>query len=134
MVHVQAEAPAPLVPGTEGGEAVVKFSILPGFQIMSDRPSKPNYIATAITFDGANPSDVTTGVPSYPPPTAFTMGDESIRTFQGSGTIRAGVEAAKGAKAGDRTLKGALRYQSCTQRDCLFPRSEPFEIRLRIDG
>ncbi len=132
VVHVQAEGPARLVPGSEDGEAVVKFSIVPGFHIMSDRPSKPNYIATALVFDPITSRELTPGEVRYPPPVTFALGDEPIRTFQGGGEIRVPLRAAGDAAPGDRRLKGTLHYQACTSRGCLFPRDEPFEIVVHL--
>jgi thiol:disulfide interchange protein DsbD len=131
VVRVTVETPAPVAPGGHTDLAVT-FTILPGFHIMSDRPSKPNYIATALVLDAGNASDVAAGEPRYPAPVVFALADESIRTFQGVGTVHVPLQVARDAAPGDHNLSGAFRYQACTDRGCLFPKSERFAVSLRI--
>jgi len=131
VVRLKVQVLPTLAPGGHD-EIVVGFSILPGFHVMSDRPSKPNYIPTALVFDAGNPTDIVLDDPHYPPPIPFVLADETIRTFQSEGTIRVSLNVAHDAVAADRALKGMLRYQACTERGCLFPRSEPFVVPIRI--
>jgi peroxiredoxin len=96
----------------------VSLRIAPGYHVMSDHPSAPEYIPTRVAFE---PTDgVTWAAPIYPPPTPFKLVDKEIATFQGDAIVRVPFELAQGA-TGERVVAGTLRYQSCTETSCLFP-------------
>jgi DsbC/DsbD-like thiol-disulfide interchange protein len=131
VVHVAAVA----VDVAPGGSAdlVVVLTIDRGFHIQSDAPSRPNYIPTRVRIDPRAEGDhVVLGDPRYPPAVLFALADEPIRTFEGEVAVRVGVRVEGGASEGERTLRGAVRYQACTATSCLFPREEPFTAKVRV--
>jgi len=76
---VTAIAPPPMTPGSDAA-LVVKLAILPGFHLMSDRPSRPSYVATEVHVDA--PDGVTVGLRRYPAPAAFDLGERTIATCE----------------------------------------------------
>jgi thiol-disulfide isomerase/thioredoxin len=116
-------------PGAHG-EIAVSMRIAPGYHTMSDRPSKPEYIATKITVSEA--SGLTFGAATWPPATSFDLGTESIATFEHEVIGRVPVDVAANAERGSRTVRGTLRYQACTRASCLAPATTPFETTIDV--
>ena len=129
VVRVTVDAP-PTVTAGERGELQVHVSIADGYHVMSDQPSRPNYIATEIRF--AETPGVSWGEIRYPPPTPFRLLDSTIRTFEGELTVGVPLEVAAGAEPGSREISGELRYQACTHGSCLFPATVPIHATLTI--
>ncbi len=108
---------------TARGEIAIHVRVAPGYHVMSDRPSAPEYIATHLALDGT--SALTWGAPKYPQPVPFELADKSIATFQGDTEVRVPYEGAPEAR---RTIRGTLRYQACTRTRCLFPVTQAFAL------
>jgi peroxiredoxin len=113
---------------TNAREVEVSMRIAPGYHVMSDRPSAPEYIPTRVAFEPAD--GVTWGTPVYPPPTPFKLVDKDIATFQGDAIVRVPFEIAQGT-TGERIVAGTLRYQSCTETSCLFPVTRKLTATIR---
>ncbi len=132
VVKILPGAPEVGAPGARG-QLRVAFAIDDGFHVMSDDPSKPNYIATKLALDPIE--GVTFGAPVFPAPVMFALGPgDTIRTFVGRVEIVVPFDVASAAAPGDRTVRGTLRYQACTTGNCLFPKTLPVEARIRIDA
>jgi hypothetical protein len=89
---------------------VVTMRIAPGYHVMSDRPSAPNYIATRVAVEGY-------AAPEYPPTVPFELAGTSIATFQGTTRVFLPCAGAAPPPIGD----AVVRYQACTRSRCLFP-------------
>ena len=98
----------------------VTLHVARGYHVMSDRPSTPSFIATRVIIDA---KDVALGSPEYPPSTPFTLGAESIATFEGDTrvVVPCVASSATSADARTRTVDVSVRYQACTRTRCLFP-------------
>lgn len=121
--------PIELSPGARG-EVKVTLAIADGYHVMSNAPSKPNYVATRVALD---PSEgLALGAPSYPSPSQLALAGEPIATFARSLEVTVPIELADGASPGDRELRGTVRYQACTSTRCLFPTTQPFRTTLRV--
>jgi peroxiredoxin len=112
------------------GDLVVRAKIRDGFHVMSDQPSKPEYVATKLALEPL--AGVTYGAPTWPAPTMFGVAGDSIRTFVGTIEVHVPVTVDALSKPAPRTMHGKLHYQACTKSSCVFPRDEPFEVT--IDG
>jgi peroxiredoxin Q/BCP len=129
-VAVTVEAPLSMIPQSDAA-LVVSLAIRPGYHVMSDRPSRSNYVATEVRV--AAPEGLAVGSTSYPPPVPFALGEQAIATFEGVTPVRVLLHAHEGAAPGERILRGEVRYQACTRGRCLTPAMLPFETRVRID-
>jgi peroxiredoxin len=129
VVAVEVGTP-PRVQAGGRGEVLVMLKIAAGYHLMSDRPSEPSYIATGVRFDDAE--NVAWKEPRYPDATPFRLSDRSISTFQSSASVSVPFEVAPGARTGERTLAGTVRYQACTVATCLFPVTRHIETTLAI--
>jgi DsbC/DsbD-like thiol-disulfide interchange protein len=111
------------VTATEG-QLLATLHVAPGYHIMSDHPSKPNYIPTRLSLD------ITEGVSfddaQYPTPASFLLGDQTIAVFEGDIHVTLPLRAAQQVKR----VTGSLKYQACTTDHCLFPTSKAFAVDL----
>jgi len=107
------------------GEITVLLTIAAGYHVMSDKPSKPEYIATKISFE-AEPG-VTFGEPVYPAAKELDLAGEKIRVFSEQAIVRIPFKAPPGPA---RTLQGQVRFQACTSGNCLFPAAKKFSFEL----
>jgi len=129
VVQVTMPAVPSMAPG-ESGELEVHLDIADGYHVMSDQPSRPNYIATEVTF--ADAPGIEWGETAYPPPTPFRLGDSTIRTFEGEVVLGVPVRVSADAEPGPRELDGEIRYQACTTGSCLFPITIPIRAALTV--
>jgi thiol-disulfide isomerase/thioredoxin len=113
---------------SSGRDVVVTLRVLPGYHIMSDQPSQPNYIPTRVRLDRGD--DVELGPPAYPRATPFALSDRSIATFTGDVEIRVPFRVREGGAAAVRTLSGTVSYQACTATRCLFPEKRSISVAL----
>jgi peroxiredoxin len=112
------------------GEIQVVLHIAPGYHVMSDHPSKPNYIPTTIRLGDAR--DLAFGACLWPKSSSFDLGGESISTFEAEVVARIPVQVAAGAARGHIRVRGTLRYQACTRASCLYPFTIPFGTDLDL--
>jgi peroxiredoxin len=113
-----------LAPDPVHGAIAIRLRIAPGYHIMSDRPSAPEYIPTRVELSAP---DLDVGEARYPAPVAFDVGERSIATFQGDTVIVVPVTAQAGAA---RNVTARIRYQACTATRCLFPTTRTTEALL----
>ena len=132
VITVQAAAPSAPVAAGARAEVDVTVRIAEGFHVMSDHPSEPTYIPTAVTI--ADAEGVTVGAPSYPASSSFPLGDRTLSTFAGTIVVRLPLDVASDARPGERHLNGSVRYQACTSTRCLFPASQAFDVRVAVSG
>ncbi len=90
---------------------VVTMRIAPGYHVMSDRPSAPNYMATRVAVEGY-------AAPEYPPAVPFELAGTSIATFQGTTSVFVPCAGSAPPPVGGDAV---VRYQACTRSRCLFP-------------
>lgn len=133
--HQVLFTPAAPVTVSAGGSAKVelKFRILPGFHINSDKPAGELLIPTTLTLNEADGLSVATV--AYPKAKELRFDfapDEPLHVYDGDITVAATLKAAASAAPGTRTLKGELRYQACNDRACFPPRKLPVELQVRV--
>jgi hypothetical protein len=111
----------------------LSLAIAPGYHIMSDQPSAPNFIATRVTLES---SDLHFETPIYPPAVPYAFAEHSIATFRGVSEVfaRCATESNAVAKSSaDVALVAVtLRYQACTESFCLFPVTRHFSTRIAL--
>lgn len=112
------------------GEVIARLRVAPGYHVMSDKPSAPQYIATRLRLSEAE--GLTFEEARYPPPVAFKLVDHEIATFQGNAEVRVLFHVAPNAAPGLRTVMATLRYQSCTETACLFPVTRELSFPVNV--
>jgi Thiol:disulfide interchange protein DsbD, N-terminal len=106
--------------------------IAPGYHINDHVPTLDYLIPTELKLDGAPP--LSAGPATYPKGEArkFAFLDKPISVYENKLVVDTQVEVAAGAKPGEYTLKGALRYQACNDRACFPPTSLPLTLTVRV--
>jgi peroxiredoxin len=100
---------------------VVRLAIAPGYHIMSDRPSDPFSIPTQVRAAGEG---LDFGAPSYPEARAIG----SLSVFDGTPEVRLPLRRVSGPSAGPIAVD--VRYQACTESECLAPVRKRIEVPL----
>jgi len=113
-----------------GGELTVHVRIGPEFHVMSNAPSKANYVATVVELSG--PHGVTFDKPRYPAAVTYRLSDTEISTFRGDFDVAVPFTVAASVAPGAQEIHGTLHYQACTESRCLFPRDETFGTILTV--
>ncbi len=126
--EVVTAAAAVEAPKDGGGEITVRLTIAAGYHVMSNEPSKPEYIATRISFD-ADPG-VTFGEAVYPAASDFSFAGNTIKVFSEQAIVRIPFAIAPDRRASARRLRGVVKYQACTIASCLFPASRKISVEL----
>jgi len=104
--------------------------IAPGYHIMSDQPSAPNFIATRVLLESR---DLAFEPAVYPPAVPYTFGARTIATFRGDTAVVAPCApdaSASSLSSGLASVDLTLRYQACTESACLFPVTSHFSTRI----
>ena len=94
------------------------LKIAPGYHIMSNQPSEPQFIATNLSL--VSP-ELALAAPVYPPPVPYQLATRTIATFRGETPLDASCTAGVQPSDSSVPLAATLRYQACTENYCLFP-------------
>jgi len=118
-----------------GGTASAKLAVhlRGGYHVNSHSPNDEYLIPLRLRWEEGGP--VKALQLTYPKPELRDYGfsDKPVSVFTGNFVIVTRLQAAADAPAGSGTLAGTLRYQACTEKLCLPPRTLevrlPYEIR-----
>lgn len=113
-------------------EIPILVSIADDLHVQANPASQENLIPLQLKLE-AQPG-LSMGQVVYPKGKPFQVKSTSkpLATYEGDIEVKASMTAERGAKPGDRELKGVARYQACTQETCLFPANQEFSILVRI--
>ncbi len=128
-LQVTTSEPPTMAPDSEAA-LLVHLAVAPGYHVMSDRPSRPNYVATEVGVEEVD--GVSVGPSQYPSPVDFDLGERRIATFEGQVDVTVPLHAELEAGPGERIARGHVRYQACTRGLCLMPRTLLFQSKVRI--
>jgi peroxiredoxin len=115
----------------EPGELNVRLRIAPGYHVMSNHPSAPQYIATKVVL--APRAELSWDAPLFPPAQTARVSDEQIATFAGELTVLVPFRVAAAAAPGVFPVEGEVGYQACTDGSCLFPTSKRFTVDVAVE-
>ncbi len=108
------------------------ISIAPGWHIYG-APLRENYVATNLVFDNDFVSAQSMEFPKAAP-IEFKLLGETLAAY--SGTIRANgrIVIKLGLKPGAYKIRGALRFQECSDEVCNLPQKIAFELPIMIEA
>jgi DsbC/DsbD-like thiol-disulfide interchange protein len=130
VMDVVTDAPLHVRAGS-GGALALRLRIAPGYHVMSDQPSEPQYIPTRVTLD-ASP-DIRWEAARFPVSQTFRVSDQQIATFAGELSVDIPFQVESTAAPGAREITGQVGYQACTEGSCLFPTKKAFALQLVVD-
>ena len=116
----------------QSAQLSVRIKIKKGFHIQANPASDEFLIPTTLTVVAGN--DIVPGKPVYPGghPYRLKGATDDLLTYEDEVTISLPVTVMHSAQAGMVSVTGKLRFQPCDDRKCLFPRSIPVEIPVKI--
>jgi hypothetical protein len=131
---VLSVAPPAIVSLEAGGfaEARLSVTVREGYHVQANPAAAPYLIPLSLEL---GPTDaIRTGPPVYPPGEPYRLRGASsdLSVYGGSFDLRIPVMALDGSAPGESRLRGALRYQACSERICLRPASAAVELRVKV--
>jgi hypothetical protein len=133
MHVVKVTAPATVAIAAGGSGTVrVQVSVKPGYHVQANPVRNPSLIPITLELERAG--DVLTGRPVYPPSKLFRIAGsaEDLVVYDGAFVIESPVRVGPAQLPAQVVLSGTLRYQACTDRLCLAPRSIPVRVPIRV--
>jgi len=125
---------APPVTLAAGGATQTRITLVvaDGYHVQANPASGDFLIPLRLDLRGQG--GVRAGKPRYPRGRRYRLpgADEDWMTYEGTLDITVPLEAQESAPEGERLLRGALRYQACDGRRCLFPVSVPVTLPVSV--
>ena len=134
---------APHAVAVEAGQSLVarrgaefqlplKVIIRSGHHINSNAPAEDYLIPTALTWE---PGPLTNRGVTYPKAETvqYEFSPKPLLVYSGTATLVSRFVVPSGAPRGPATLSGKLRYQACTDKMCLAPRTLPVSVPVAIE-
>jgi len=103
----------------------------PGYHVNSNTPSDEFLIPLRLTWE-AGPIEVKEVVFPKPQLESYAFTEKKLSVYTGAFEITTRFAVPAAAPAGSRTLTGKLRYQACTERLCLAPKTLTVELPVTI--
>lgn len=115
-------------------QGVVALDIPSGYHINSNRPIAKYLIATSVKLD---PRDgVRVGSVRYPRALLrnFSFSDQKLSVFEGRVLMRFSVTIPANFPNGKLELKGKVKYQSCSDKECYAPTTRDVSLWIDVVG
>jgi len=134
LVSVLPIATAHVAPGGSTHVAV-HLRVAPGMHINSNQVTSELLRPTELKLQP--PTELMVGKVDYPPGVDYTipmLPDEKLNVYSGNVTMRVLVRAFDSTPHGRFRVHGELRYQACSDRECLPPKSVPVAFDVQVTG
>jgi hypothetical protein len=112
-----------------GGKVTLQLDVTPKPKMHVYSPGQDGYIAIALTLDAA--PGLTPAKAKYPAGEKYVMPalNETMLVYAKPFRITQDVTI---AGAGEKTIKGSLRYQACDDAICYLPKTIPVEWTIAV--
>lgn len=131
VVAVETPQNVKVKPGA-GVEVPLRLIIRGGYHINSNAPAEDYLIPTALTWESSalTPKGVT-----FPKAESvkYEFAEKPLLVFSSLVTVVARFSVAADAARGPLTLSGKLRYQACTDKMCLAPRTLAVSVPVTVE-
>lgn len=114
-------------------EISLKLTIRSGYHINSHTPAEEYLIPTVLNWD-ASPLGAAHGV-DYPKAETvkYEFADKPLSVYSGTVAVVSHFAVPASASRGEAKLTGKLRYQACTDRLCLPPRTLNVTVPVQVE-
>ena len=132
QVTVLPVAMAQVAPGSST-HVTVHVRIAPGMHINSNQVASEVLKPTELKLQP--PTELMVGKVDYPPGVDYVipmLPDEKLNVHSGNIALRVLVRAFDNSPTGLFRVHGELRYQACSDRECLPPKSVPVQFDVRV--
>jgi len=110
----------------------IKVMLDSAWHVNSNKPLDDFLIPTELNLEATELLSIE-GI-DYPEHTLFKTGfqEEPLAVYEHEFTVKARVKVAENAPLGAASLKGALRYQACNDKQCAPPKNLPVEFTVNV--
>lgn len=110
-------------------EITLPVQLRPGYHMNSDEPNEEYLIPTKLEWTSPGFAVESVAYPEAEEVT-YTFSEKPLSVFSGKILIRSKIRAPKSLPAGTRELTGKFRYQACTEKACLAPRTVDVTVKV----
>ena len=111
--------------------AKIVAQLKPGYHCNSDKPSDEYLIPLKLTWTPA-PLEVAEVVYPKPQMEKYTFSEKPLSVYTGDFEIVTRFNVPASARPGPAVLSGNLRYQACTDRMCLPPKTVDVSLPITV--
>ena len=113
-------------------QLTVMAKIKKGFHIQANPAADEFLIPTTLTLQASE--GIIPGKTVYPPGQPYRLkgSTEDLFTYEDEVTIMLPIKVMDSAPVGNTSVTGKLNFQPCDDRKCLFPRTVPIIIPVKI--
>lgn len=126
-------SPVPMVKAKRNSTVAVdvQAQLRSGFHVNSNRPNDEYLIPLELTWD-AGPLEKVEVV--YPPPKneTYPFSKTPVSVYSGEFKLQTKFKVKDSAQPGPVVISGKLRYQACTEKECLPPKKLPVTFTADI--
>ncbi len=132
-VEVVAVMPPPPRQWKAGSQVVIPLTlrIRAGYHINSNTPAEDYLIPTKLTWDPLEP--VILKAVEYPEgeTVKYDFSEEPLSVYSNKIVVQSTFDVHAPLPAGTKEITGKLRYQACTEKACLPPKTIPVNVPVR---
>ena len=111
--------------------AILRVELRAGHHVNSHTPSDEYLIPLELTWE-ADPLAVEEITYPVPRMESYAFSSEPLSVYTGDFEIETRFRVPEGTPTGERTISGKLRYQACTNRLCLPPKTLQVKLPAHI--
>ena len=132
--NVLGVTPPEKVTAKAGTTIEVKLSVhvRPGYHINSNQPSDEYLIPLKLSWDPGSLSGAPTSLYPKPSMEKYSFSEKPLSVYTGDFEITTRFGIKDSASSGPATIPGKLRYQACTDRLCLPPKTVEIQLPIEI--
>jgi hypothetical protein len=111
----------------------MSFRVSSGFHINSNKPTQEILIPTTVKL--SPPADVLVGKLEYPAGEQLAlpfMPEEKLSVYSGTFQVTGVLKTTAAISPGTYRVRGALRYQACSDRQCFPPHTQDFGFDVKV--
>jgi hypothetical protein len=111
----------------------MSFRINSGFHINSNKPTQEILIPTTVKL--SPPADVLVGKIEYPAGEQMAlpfMPEEKLSVYSGTFDVKGVLKTTAAVSPGTYRVRGELRYQACSDRQCFPPHTQGFAFDVKV--
>jgi hypothetical protein len=124
--------PVTIQPG-KSATLSMSFRINSGFHINSNKPTQEILIPTTVKL--GPPSEMLVGKLQYPAGEQMAlpfMPEEKLSVYSGTFKVTGVLKATNAVSPGSYRVRGELRYQACSDRQCFPPHTQGFAFDVKV--
>ncbi len=121
--------------GAKRGEVVTieaTAQLRNGYHVNSNTPSESYLIPLKLTWDANLPVETVEVVYPKPKLEKYAFAEKPLSVFSGDFKIVTKMRAKASAPMGPAQITGKLRYQACTDKECLPPKTVPVSFTMNV--